>query len=62
MGLINYVIYQDKKANGHCRMTVSAELKEYNRIYHSKWDSPLEVRLSLILIGRGERGCLGHNC
>ncbi len=32
MGLINYIIYQDTKANGHCRMTVSTELKEYNHL------------------------------
>ncbi len=29
MTLINYVIYEDVKANGHCRMTASPELKAY---------------------------------
>ena len=29
MTLINYVIYEDAKANGKCRMTASPELKAY---------------------------------
>jgi len=35
MAFLNYIIYQDTKANGHCRMTVStvsAELKHYNHL------------------------------
>jgi len=30
--MINYIIYQDTKSNGRCRMTVSAELKAYNHL------------------------------
>jgi len=32
MSLINYIIYQDTKSNGRCRMTVSAELNAYNHL------------------------------
>ena len=32
MLLINYIIYQDTKSNGRCRMTVSDELKAYNHL------------------------------
>ena len=32
MLLINYIIYQDTKSNGRCRMTVSAELNAYNHL------------------------------
>ena len=32
MLMINYIVYQDTKSNGRCRMTVSAELKAYNQL------------------------------
>ena len=32
MSLLNYIVYQDTQANGRCRMTLSAELKEYNQL------------------------------
>ncbi len=32
MTLINYIIYEDTKSNGKCRLTVSEELKAYNQL------------------------------
>ncbi len=30
--IVNYIIREDTKANGHCRLTSSPELKEYGSL------------------------------
>jgi len=32
MAMVNYIIYQDTKAQGRCRLTISGELEAYNQL------------------------------